>query len=103
MGGAPGYIFASIATFAAMLDLSVILRRGISGRQRIARHLWRMLIAFFIAAGSFFPGQLHLFPEFVREIRPVIILFIPAFSIIAIMIFWLLRVLLTRWWKTSEA
>ncbi len=101
MGGVPGYIFAAVATLAALLDLSVIVRRGLQGRQRIARHLWRMLIGFFIAAGSFFPGQLHLFPEFVREVRPVIILFIPAFSIIAIMAFWLIRVLLTRWWKKS--
>lgn len=103
MGGVPGFIFAGVAGFAALLDLSVILRRGLSGRQRIARHLWRMLIAFFIAAGSFFPGQLHLFPEAIREIRPAIILFIPAFSIIAIMLFWLGRVLFTRWWKTADA
>lgn len=97
MGGIPGFIFASVALLAAALDLSVILRRGLPERQRIARHLWRMLIGFFVAAGSFFPGQLHLFPEYVRDIRPVIILFIPAFSIIAIMFFWLFRVLLTRW------
>lgn len=99
--GVPGYIFSSIATLAALLDLSVIMRHGLAGRQRIARHLWRMLLGFFIAAGSFFPGQLHLFPEFIREIRPVIILFIPAFSIIAIMFFWLFRVLLTRWWTAK--
>lgn len=103
LGGVPGYIFASVTTLAASLDLSVILRGGLAGRQRIARHLWRMLLGFFIAAGSFFPGQLHLFPEFVRDIRPVIILFIPAFTIIAIMFFWLFRVLLTRWWKAVEA
>lgn len=99
--GVPGYIFASVASLAALLDLSVILRRGLAGRQRIARHLWRMMIGFFVAAGSFFPGQLHLFPKFVREVEPIIILFLPAFSLIAIMFFWLVRVLFTNWWSRS--
>lgn len=102
LGGVPGYVFSGVAGFAALLDLSVLLRRGLAGRQRIARHLWRMLLGFFIAAGSFFPGQIHLFPEFIQEIRPIILLFIPAFSIIALMFFWLARVLFTRWYKTAE-
>ncbi len=102
LGGVPGYIFSAVAGLCALLDLSVILRRGLAGRQRIARHLWRMLLGFFIAAGSFFPGQLHLFPDYIREIRPVILLFIPAFSIVALLFFWLARVLLTGWWKTAE-
>lgn len=103
MGGVPGFIFASVALLAASLDLSVILRKGLPERQRIARHLWRMLLGFFIAAGSFFPGQLHLFPDYIREVRPVIILFIPAFSIIATMFFWLFRVLLTRWGRAPAS
>jgi uncharacterized membrane protein len=102
LGGVPGYIFAGVAGFAALLDLSVILRRGLAGRQRIARHLWRMLLGFFVAAGSFFPGQIHLFPEFIRETRPIILLFIPPFTIIALMFFWLARVLFTGWWRTAE-
>lgn len=103
LGGVPGYIFASVAGLAALLDLSVILRRGLAGRQRIARHLWRMLLGFFIAAGSFFPGQLHLFPKAVQDIEPVIILFIPAFAIIVLMIFWLARVLFTGWYRAAQA
>ena len=102
MGGVPGYVFATVAGVAALLDLSVILRKGLSGRQRIARHLWRMLLGFFIAVGSFFPGQLHLFPEAVRNVEPVIILFIPAFTIIALIFFWLGRVLFTGWMRTEK-
>jgi hypothetical protein len=101
LGGVPGYIGSGLAGLWALCDLSVILRRGLAGRQRIARHLWRMSFGFFIAAGSFFPGQLHLFPEFIREIRPVILLFIPAFAIIALMLFWLARVLFTRWYRIA--
>lgn len=96
LGGLPFYVFSGVAALCALLDLSVILRRGVSGRQRIARHLWRMCLGFFIAVGSFFPGQIQFFPEAVRNIEPVILLFIPAFSVLAVMFFWLGRVLLTR-------
>jgi len=103
LGGVPGYIFSSVIGLAATLDLSVTLRKGLAGRQRIARHLWRMLLGFSIAAGSFFPGQLHLFPEYIQEIRPVIVLFIPLFFIWGVMFFWLARVLFTGWWRTHTA
>lgn len=96
LGGLPFYVFSGVAALCALLDLSVILRRGVSGRQRIARHLWRMCLGFFIAVGSFFPGQIQFFPEAVQSIEPVILLFIPAFSVLAVMFFWLGRVLLTR-------
>jgi uncharacterized membrane protein len=101
LGGVPGFIFVGVAAIAATLDLSAILRRGLSGRQRIARHLWRMCLGFFIAAGAFFPGQIQIFPTWIGEIRPIILLFIPAFTIIAIMLFWLSRVLFTRWWSNG--
>lgn len=99
--GVPGYIFASVASLAALLDLSVILRRGVAGRQRVARHLWRMMLGFFVAVGSFFPGQIHLFPSYIQNVEPVILLFMPAFSLIAIMVFWLTRVMFTRWWSQA--
>lgn len=94
-GGLPYVIIASIITLAALADLSVVVRRGLAGRQRIARHLWRMTLGFAAAIGSFFPGQLEIFPEYIREIRPIIILFIPFFSVIALLFFWLGYVLLT--------
>lgn len=99
LNGIPGFGFSSVVALCALFDLSVILRRGLAGRQRIARHLWRMHLGFFVAAGSFFPGQLHLFPPYIREIKPIIILFIPALSIFVLMFFWLARVLFTKWWR----
>lgn len=96
LGGLPFYIFSAVAALCALLDLSVILQRGLAGRQRIARHLWRMCLGFFIAVASVLPGQLQFFPEAVQSIEPVILLFIPAFSVLAVMFFWLGRVLLTR-------
>jgi uncharacterized membrane protein len=97
LGGIPGFIFSAVAAVAAGLDLSVILRRGLSARQRIARHLWRTHVGLFAAFGSFFPGQLQFFPEFIQQIRPTILLFIPAFLIIGLMFFWLARLFFTGW------
>jgi hypothetical protein len=97
MGGIPALIFSIVASLAAAADLSVILRRGLSGKQRLARHLWRTHVGLFAAVGSFFPGQLQFFPEFIQQVRPTILLFIPSFLIIGLMVFWLARLFFTGW------
>lgn len=101
LGGIPYLVFAAIISLAALLDLSVVLRRGVAGRQRIARHLWRMHLGFAAAVGSFFPGQLEIFPEFIREFRPIIVLFTPPFLVLGLMVFWLARVLFTNWFRDT--
>ncbi|MGE0044704.1 MAG: hypothetical protein AB7J28_07310 [Hyphomonadaceae bacterium] len=101
LGGVPGTIFASLIGLAALGDLSVIVRRGIAGAQRIARHLWRMHLGFAAAVGSFFPGQIDFFPEAVQNVRPLIILFIPPFAVIGSMLVWLAIVLIT--WRARPA
>lgn len=98
LGGIPYMTIATIIALAAIADLSVLLRRGLRGRQRVARHLWRMLLGFAAAVGSFFPGQLGIFPEYIQNIRPIILLFIPFFAVIGAMFAWLIAVLLTRWY-----
>jgi hypothetical protein len=101
LGGIPFYGFSGVAAACALADLSVVLRRGIAGRQRIARHLWRMCLGFFVAVGSFFPGQLPFFPEWIQNIEPFILLFVPAFSVFGVMLAWLVIVLFTRWYDRS--
>jgi hypothetical protein len=96
LGGLPLLIFAIVATLCALGDLSVVLRRGLAGRQRIMRHLWRMHLGFFAAVGSFFPGQLQMFPEYIQNIRPLVILFIPPFSIAGLMLVWLAYVIFSK-------
>lgn len=102
LGGVPYVAIASIISLAALADLSVLLRRGISGRQRLARHLWRMLLGFSAAVGSFFPGQLQIFPEYIQQIRPIIILFIPFFLVIGLMFFWLIYVWLSKRFRLAN-
>ncbi|MEP2990144.1 MAG: DUF2306 domain-containing protein [Parasphingorhabdus sp.] len=92
----PHYFFAGLGLLAAAGDLIVIVRRGISGKQRIARHLWRMCFAYFIAAGSLFTGPgATAFPEAVGETG---LLDIPEPLILVIMLFWIVRVLATKWY-----
>jgi uncharacterized membrane protein len=94
--GLPILIFAIVAALCALGDLSVVLRRGIAGKQRIMRHLWRMHLGFFAAVGSFFPGQLEMFPAWIQSIRPIILLFIPPFTVAGIMLVWMVYVVFSK-------
>jgi len=87
------YPFAALAALAAGLDLNFLLRRELSGVQRIARHLWRMSTALLIAAFSFFMGQQQHFPEWIQG---TFVLFVPPLAVLAAMIFWIVRVRFSR-------
>src|SRR5579863_3289861 len=50
------FFMGSVMLLAAAGDVRMLLRGGIAGTKRIARHLWRMCFGLFIAAGSFFLG-----------------------------------------------
>ncbi len=89
--------FATLAALAAAADVSVILRGGLAGAQRIARHLWRMSFAMFLATLAFFVGQgAKVFPQAIRDTG---LLPVPMLIVLALMLFWLWRVLLTNWWQ----
>jgi uncharacterized membrane protein len=81
--------FALFPAFAAVLDVTVIWRRGVSGPARLARHPWRMSLALFIACGSLFLGQPKVFPP---GLRGSPILFAPEVFVLGLMAFWLIRV-----------
>lgn len=87
---APVYLtFGSVAFLFAAGDVHMLRRGGLKGAHRIARHLWRMCYALFIAAASFFQGQQQVFPEAVRKTG---LLFFPSIIPLIVMIFWLFRV-----------
>lgn len=88
---AADYFFLfGMAAIASGGDARLIFRAQISNRQRIAQHLLRMCIGFFIAAGSAFTGPgASAFPEVVRNSG---VLSLPELTIILLMLFWL--------WKT---
>jgi hypothetical protein len=68
---AEDYFFvAGMAGLAAAGDASLLFRKALSTRHRIARHLWRMCFGFFIAAGSAFTGPgAKAFPEALQQFR----------------------------------
>lgn len=92
----PHFFFGTVALIAAVLDFRTFFRGGVSGVQRIARHLWRMCFALFIAAASLFLGQPQVFP---KSVRGTVILYVPVIVVLGLMIFWLFRVLFTNWYK----
>jgi hypothetical protein len=62
---------------------------GVHGVHRIARHLWRMTLAMFIATASFFLGQADEFPAALRDFR---LLSLPVVLVLLALIYWPLRV-----------
>jgi hypothetical protein len=85
------FFLAGIAGVAAVNDFGILLRKHLSDKHRIAQHLWRMCIGFFIAAGSAFTGPgAGIFPDALRDSG---ILSLPELAIILLMLFWLLRIL----------
>lgn len=93
------FMFALVGAIAAAGDLKMILRGGLSGSARIARHLWRMCVALTIASGSFFLGQQKVMPASMRG-SPW--LFVPVIAPLLLMVFWLIRVRLTPWSKSPR-
>jgi hypothetical protein len=96
-GVPPGMSFflGTVALFAAAGDIRVMWIGGLQGAHRIARHLWRMCFALFVAAGSFFLGQAQVFP---KPIRIFPLLAIPALLPLVLLIYWLVRLLFTKWY-----
>jgi len=91
---APLFVFAGVTLLATLGDLRMILMRGLQGRQRLIRHLWRMCFSLFIASGSFFIGQAQVIP---KPIRILPLLAIPAFLPLLLLIYWVVRVAFTEW------
>lgn len=88
---AEDYFFLfGMAAIALGGDVRMSLAAQISNRHRIAQHLLRMCIGFFIAAGSAFTGPgASAFPEAVQRSG---VLSLPELTIVLLMLFWL--------WKT---
>jgi uncharacterized membrane protein len=84
---APAFLFAGFALFGAVGDLRTILRKGVSGPQRLIRHIWRMSVALLIATLSFV-SQPAAVPDAI-EGSPF--LFLPILAVLVVAIYWLVR------------
>lgn len=97
---APSFLFGAVALVGSASDFRMIRAGGLRGAPRIARHLWRMCLALFIAAGSFFLGQADELP---KAIRIVPLLAVPALAPLAAMAFCLWRVRIRSSYRTLIA
>ena len=84
------YVYASIAGFAAILDVNMIIRGGLAGKHRLARHAWRICFALLGAVMSFTANTVEYWPDFINSWALVCLT-------IAVMFFWVIRILFTKW------
>jgi uncharacterized membrane protein len=96
------FFMGSVMLLAGAGDVRMLLRGGLFGTKRIARHLWRMCFGLFIAAGSFFLGPSnrplrllsavglgqHLPPALFSTTLYLILSVLP----LIMLVFWLVRV-----------
>jgi uncharacterized membrane protein len=106
------FFMGSVMLLAAAGDVRMLVRGGVLGATRIARHLWRMCFGLFIAAGSFFLGPSnrplrllsavgigqHLPPAFFSTNLYLILSILP----LILLIFWLVRVRITNAYKRKS-
>jgi uncharacterized membrane protein len=97
-GYPPGiyFVMGSVVLLAAIGDIRMLVRGGVSGTPRIARHLWRMCFALFIASSSIFLARPQLFPAIFQKTGVLAIL---SFLPLVLMIFWLIRIRITKAYK----
>jgi uncharacterized membrane protein len=80
-------IFGTIALIAAASDFRIIRSVPLTGTKRIARHLWRMLLALWVAALSFFPRLSKFFPKPLGSLVAV-----PMLVVLVALIYWMWRI-----------
>lgn len=85
----PFFLFGAIGLMGGIGDLRM-MRSGVApGAPRIARHLWRMSMALWIAALSFFIGQADVIP---KPFRIMPLLATPVLAVLVTMLYWLWRI-----------
>jgi uncharacterized membrane protein len=86
------FFLATIMILAAIGDVR-IMRFGVPrGGPRLARHLWRMCFALFIAAGSFFSIRERVAKIFPQPLTTAPMRMLPILLIFGAMFYWLWRV-----------
>jgi hypothetical protein len=90
--GVMSFVIATVLFLAAIGDLR-ILRSGMPrGGPRLARHLWRMCFALFIAAGSFFSIRERVARVLPEPFTTGSMRALPILLLFAAMFYWLWRV-----------
>ena len=86
------FFLATVMGLAAVGDVRVMRAGALRGRPRLARHLWRMCFALFIAAGSFFSIRERVAKVLPEPFTTVPMRVLPIVLLFGAMFFWLWRV-----------
>ena len=89
-------VFGSISLVAALADTYLLKTQKLDYKARLVRHSWRIGVAMFIAAASFFLGQSQVFPE---PIRNPFVLLAPVLLVLLSTGYWVVRV---RFWGLKK-
>src|SRR5262249_52940732 len=86
------FFLATVMILAAAGDMRTIRFGMPSGRPRLARHLWRMCFALFIAAGAFFSIRARVAENLPEPFPTAPMRGLPALPFFGAMFCWLWRV-----------
>jgi hypothetical protein len=94
-----GFAFGGIAALCVISDVRYLIRRAMSRRQQLVRHVWRMTFTWFVATGSFFLGQMKHLPAWVTAHKLNVLI---ALTPVALLVFWLIRIRFPPWSRKSR-
>jgi hypothetical protein len=90
--GAMSFVLAALLLLGAIGDIRVMRSGMPRGGPRLARHLWRMCFALFIAAGSFFSIRARVAKILPAPLTTGPMRALPILLLFGIMFYWLWRV-----------
>ena len=107
------FFMGSVMLLAAAGDVRMLMRRGVLGAKRIARHLWRMCFGLFIASGSFFLGpsnrplrllsNVGLGQHLPKALFSMGLYLVLTILPLVLLIFWLLRLRFSNAYKKTSS
>jgi uncharacterized membrane protein len=86
------FFLATVTTLAAAGDIRMLRSGALRAAPRLARHLWRMCFALFIAAGSFFSVRERVAKILPEPFTTPTMRALPVALVFAAMFYWLWRV-----------
>jgi hypothetical protein len=89
----PFFMFGTVALLATIGDVRVLRSGNLRGAPRLARHLWRMCFALFLAALSFSVQAVKMIPP---QLRLPGLIAVPMLLVLLPMLYWLWRVRIRR-------
>jgi hypothetical protein len=86
------FFMAAVNTPAVVGDVRVLRSGPLRGAPRLARHLWRMCFALFIAAGTFFSMRARVAKILPEPFTTPMMRALPVLLVFVAMFYWLWRV-----------